>query len=178
MEAVILAAGKGTRMHSKLPKVLHTVGNKPMLAHVIDSAESAGAKKIHIVVGNDGKQVKDKIRSFTFQSKISWVLQEEQLGTAHAVQKAIPHIGTKTRNEHILVLYGDVPLIRPGTLRQLLASTRANTIGILTLITAKNRGLGRILRDESSEIIGIGFLFLKEMIELVSLLHALVLESD
>ena len=155
MEAVILAAGKGTRMHSKLPKVLHTVGNKPMLAHVIDSAASAGAKKIHVVVGNDGKQVKDKIRSFTFQNKISWVLQAEQLGTAHAVQKAIPHIGTKTRNEHILVLYGDVPLIRPDTLRQLLASTRANTIGILTLITAKNRGLGRILRDESSEIIGI-----------------------
>ena len=82
MEAVILAAGRGTRMHSQLPKVLHTVGNKPMLIHVINSAESAGAKKIHVVVGNDGERIKEQVRRFPIQNEVSWILQREQLGTA------------------------------------------------------------------------------------------------
>ena len=155
MEAVILAAGKGTRMHSQLPKVLHTIGSKPMLAHVIDSAESAGARKIHIIVGNDGEQVKDQILNSASQIKVSWVLQKEQLGTAHAVLQAVPYFETKAQDDHILVLYGDVPLIKPDTLRQLLASTRAGAIGILTLITKNNKGLGRILRNESNDVIGI-----------------------
>ena len=155
MEAVILAAGKGTRMHSQLPKVLHTIGNKPMLAHVIDSAESAGARKIHIIVGNDGEQVKAQILNSASQVEVSWVIQKEQLGTAHAVLQAVPYFETKAQDDHILVLYGDVPLIKPDTLRQLLASTRADAIGILTLITKNNKGLGRILRNESNDVIGI-----------------------
>ena len=155
MEAVILAAGKGTRMHSQLPKVLHTIGRKPMLAHVIDSAESAGARKIHIIVGNDGEQVKDQILNSASQIKVSWVLQKEQLGTAHAVLQAVPRFEKKAQDDHILVLYGDVPLIKPDTLRHLLASTRADAIGILTLITKNNKGLGRILRNESNDVIGI-----------------------
>ncbi len=155
MEAVILAAGRGTRMHSKLPKVLHTVGNKPMLIHVINSAESAGAKKIHIVVGNDGEQMKEQVRLFPIRNEVSWILQREQLGTAHAVQQAVPHFGSKAEGDHILVLYGDVPLIKPDTLVQLLSNTKTGSIGILTLITENNRGLGRILRDKSDEIIGI-----------------------
>ena len=155
MEAVILAAGKGTRMHSQLPKVLHTIGSKPMLAHVIDSAESAGARKIHIIVGNDGEQVKAQILNSASQVEVSWVIQKEQLGTAHAVLQAVPYFETKAQDDHILVLYGDVPLIKPDTLRQLLASTRAGAIGILTLITENNKGLGRILRNESNDVIGI-----------------------
>ena len=155
MEAVILAAGKGTRMHSQLPKVLHTIGSKPMLAHVIDSAESAGARKIHIIVGNDGEQVKAQILNSASQVEVSWVIQKEQLGTAHAVLQAVPYFETKAQDDHILVLYGDVPLIKPDTLRQLLASTRADAIGILTLITKNNEGLGRILRNESNDVIGI-----------------------
>lgn len=155
MEAVILAAGKGTRMHSQLPKVLHTIGSKPMLAHVIDSAESAGARKIHIIVGNDGEQVKAQILNSASQVEVSWVIQKEQLGTAHAVLQAVPYFETKAQDDHILVLYGDVPLIKPDTLRQLLASTRADAIGVLTLITNNNKGLGRILRNESNDVIGI-----------------------
>ena len=155
MEAVILAAGRGTRMHSQLPKVLHTVGNKPMLIHVINSAESAGAKKIHVVVGNDGEQIKEQVRRFPIQNEVSWILQREQLGTAHAVQQAVPHFESKAEGDHILVLYGDVPLIKPDTLVQLLSNTKTGSIGILTLLTENNRGLGRILRDESNKIIGI-----------------------
>ena len=155
MEAVILAAGRGTRMHSQLPKVLHTVGNKPMLIHVINSAESAGAKKIHIVVGNDGERMKEQVRRFPIQNEVSWILQREQLGTAHAVQQAVPHFESKAEGDHILVLYGDVPLIKPDTLVQLLSNTKTGAIGILTLLTENNRGLGRILRDESNKIIGI-----------------------
>ena len=155
MEAVILAAGRGTRMHSRLPKVLHTVGDKPMLIHVINSAESAGAKKIHVVVGNDGEQVKEQVRRFFIRNEVSWILQREQLGTAHAVQQAVPHFESKAEGDHILVLYGDVPLIKPDTLVQLLSNTKTGSIGILTLLTENNRGLGRILRDKSKEIIGI-----------------------
>ena len=155
MEAVILAAGRGTRMHSQLPKVLHTVGNKPMLIHVINSAESAGAKKIHIVVGNDGERMKEQVRRFPILNEVSWILQREQLGTAHAVQQAVPHFESKAEGDHILVLYGDVPLIKPDTLVQLLSNTKPGSIGILTLLTENNRGLGRILRDESNKIMGI-----------------------
>ena len=155
MEAVILAAGRGTRMHSQLPKVLHTVGNKPMLIHVINSAESAGAKKIHVVVGNDGERIKEQVRRFPIQNEVSWILQREQLGTAHAVQQAVPHFESKAEGDHILVLYGDVPLIKPDTLVKLLSNTKTGSIGILTLLTENNRGLGRILRDKSNEIIGI-----------------------
>ena len=155
MEAVILAAGRGTRMHSQLPKVLHTVGNKPMLIHVINSAESAGAKKIHVVVGNDGERIKEQVRRFPIQNEVSWILQREQLGTAHAVQQAVPHFESKAEGDHILVLYGDVPLIKPDTLVQLLLNTKTGSIGILTLLTENNRGLGRILRDESNKIMGI-----------------------
>ena len=155
MEAVILAAGRGTRMHSRLPKVLHTVGDKPMLIHVINSAESAGAKKIHVVVGNDGEQVKEQVRRFFIRNEVSWILQREQLGTAHAVQQAVPHFESKAEGDHILVLYGDVPLIKPDTLVQLLSNTKTGSIGILTLLTENNRGLGRILRDESNKIMGI-----------------------
>ena len=155
MEAVILAAGRGTRMHSQLPKVLHTVGNKPMLIHVINSAESAGAKKIHVVVGNDGERIKEQARRFPIQNEVSWILQSEQLGTAHAVQQAVSHFESKAEGDHILVLYGDVPLIKPDTLVQLLLNTKTGSIGILTLLTENNRGLGRILRDESNKIMGI-----------------------
>ena len=155
MEAVILAAGRGTRMHSRLPKVLHTVGDKPMLIHVINSAESAGAKKIHVVVGNDGEQVKEQVRRFLIRNEVSWILQRKQLGTAHAVQQAVPHFESKAEGDHILVLYGDVPLIKPDTLVQLLLNTKTGSIGILTLLTENNRGLGRILRDESNKIMGI-----------------------
>ena len=155
MEAVILAAGRGTRMHSRLPKVLHTVGDKPMLIHVINSAESAGAKKIHVVVGNDGEQVKEQVRRFFIRNEVSWILQREQLGTAHAVQQAVPHFESKAEGDHILVLYGDVPLIKPDTLVQLLSNTKTGSIGILTLLTENNRGLGRIIRDESNKIMGI-----------------------
>ena len=155
MEAVILAAGRGTRMHSQLPKVLHTVGNKPMLIHVINSAESAGAKKIHVVVGNDGERIKEQVRRFPIQNEVSWILQSEQLGTAHAVQQAVSHFESKAEGDHILVLYGDVPLIKPDTLVQLLSNTKTGSIGILTLLTENNRGLGRIIRDESNKIVGI-----------------------
>ena len=126
-----------------------------MLIHVINSAESAGAKKIHLVVGNDGELMKEQVRRFPIQNEVSWILQREQLGTAHAVLQAVPHLESKAEGDHILVLYGDVPLIKPDTLVQLLSNTKIGGIGILTILTEKNRGLGRILRDESNKIMGI-----------------------
>ena len=112
LSVVILAAGKGTRMYSDLPKVLHPLAGKPMVQHVIDTALKLGAQNVHLVYGHGGDLLKDKLSD----QPLNWVLQAEQLGTGHAMQQAAPHFSD---DEDVLMLYGDVPLISEETLQRL-----------------------------------------------------------
>jgi bifunctional UDP-N-acetylglucosamine pyrophosphorylase/glucosamine-1-phosphate N-acetyltransferase len=148
---VILAAGKGTRMNSDCPKVLHQLGGKPMLRHVLDVANSLDKPKIHVVIGHGAEQV---VEQFNNKESISWVTQEQQLGTGHAVAQAIP--GIEADDETIvLILCGDVPLIKGKTIEKLIQNTSANTLALLTLITENPKGLGRIVRNEQNKVIAI-----------------------
>ncbi|EHD23763.1 MULTISPECIES: bifunctional UDP-N-acetylglucosamine diphosphorylase/glucosamine-1-phosphate N-acetyltransferase GlmU [Brenneria] len=147
MSVVILAAGKGTRMYSDLPKVLHPLAGKPMVQHVIDAAMTVGAQHVHLVYGHGG----DLLRSELSDQALNWVLQAEQLGTGHAMQQAAPYFSA---DEDILMLYGDVPLISPPTLRRLLKSKPRGGIGLLTVKLDDPAGYGRIVR-ENGAIVGI-----------------------
>ena len=114
LEAIILAAGEGKRMHSDLPKVLQPIAGKPMLGHVIAQARAAAAVKVHVVYGHGGDQVR---AAFAVDAALQWALQAERLGTGHAVSAALPQVDDTAT---VLVLYGDVPLIRADTLADLL----------------------------------------------------------
>ncbi|HIF9122199.1 TPA: bifunctional UDP-N-acetylglucosamine diphosphorylase/glucosamine-1-phosphate N-acetyltransferase GlmU [Photobacterium damselae] len=137
--AVILAAGKGTRMYSNLPKVLHTLAGKPMVKHVIDTCNDLGANNIHLVYGHGGDQMKQVLS----QEQVEWVLQAEQLGTGHAVNQATPNLAD---DEQVLILYGDVPLISQTTLENLLDAQPAGGIALLTVVLDDPTGYGRIVR--------------------------------
>lgn len=146
LNVVILAAGKGTRMYSAKPKVLHALAGKPLVAHVLDCAQSLNPEKICVVYGHGGESVPQAMARYG----ASYALQEPQLGTGHAVQQAVPHLSD---NSQTLVLYGDVPLIQHKTLQQMLQSA-----GLMTLLTVNMpnpAGYGRIVRDESGSVIGI-----------------------
>ncbi|OOF89444.1 UDP-N-acetylglucosamine diphosphorylase/glucosamine-1-phosphate N-acetyltransferase [Rodentibacter ratti] len=143
--AVILAAGKGTRMYSDLPKVLHTVAGKPMVKHVIDTANSLGAENVHLIYGHGGELMRERLAN----EKVNWVLQTEQLGTAHAVQQAAPFFKD---NEDIVVLYGDAPLITKETLEKLIAAKPENGIALLTVKLDNPTGYGRIIRENGRVI--------------------------
>lgn len=145
LEVIILAAGQGTRMRSSLPKVLHTIAGKPMLAHVIESTARLAAKSIHVVVGHGAELVKAEITGET----IAWVTQEEQLGTGHAVQQAIPDVDD---NSIVLVAYGDVPLVATDTLSELVSAANSNTLSLLTVELEDPTGYGRIVRDNAGSI--------------------------
>ncbi|WP_445495703.1 bifunctional UDP-N-acetylglucosamine diphosphorylase/glucosamine-1-phosphate N-acetyltransferase GlmU [Photorhabdus sp. SF281] len=144
---VILAAGKGTRMYSDLPKVLHLLAGKPMVQHVIDTAMVLDAKNVHLVYGHGG----DLMKYALSDQKLNWVLQSEQLGTGHAMQQVAPYF---TDDENILILYGDVPLIGADTLERLLVVKPEGGIGLLTAILDNPTGYGRIVR-ENGEVTGI-----------------------
>lgn len=144
---VILAAGKGTRMYSDLPKVLHLLAGKPMVQHVIDTAKSIGASDIHLVYGHGGDLLKEKLG----EQNLNWVLQAEQLGTGHAMQQAAPSFQD---DEDIVMLYGDVPLIAKDTLDRLIEVKPQGGIGLLTVILDNPTGYGRIIR-ENNEVVGI-----------------------
>ncbi|ELY2510951.1 bifunctional UDP-N-acetylglucosamine diphosphorylase/glucosamine-1-phosphate N-acetyltransferase GlmU [Cronobacter sakazakii] len=147
MSVVILAAGKGTRMYSDLPKVLHTLAGKPMVQHVIDAAKHVGAQHIHLVYGHGG----DLLQSTLKDASLNWVLQAEQLGTGHAMQQAAPFFSD---DEDVLMLYGDVPLISVDTLQQLCAAKPQGGIGLLTVKLDDPTGYGRITR-ENGKVSGI-----------------------
>ena len=147
LHVVILAAGKGTRMRSSLPKVLHPVAGRPMVSHVIDTARSLNAEKIHLVYGHGGEAMQARLND----ADVEWVLQAEQLGTGHAVAQAMPAIPDHAK---VLVLYGDTPLISPVTLETLLTIQPANGIGLLTVSLANPTGYGRILRADG-QVVGI-----------------------
>lgn len=147
LNVVILAAGKGTRMRSTLPKVLHPVAHKPMVQHVIDAAKSIGADAINVIYGFGG----DLLRQSIADPEVNWVEQTEQLGTGHAVAQAIPYINDE---DDVLVLYADVPLTRVETLQNLIAVKPTEGIALLTVNLPNPRGYGRILR-QNGEIVGI-----------------------
>lgn len=144
LEVVILAAGKGTRMRSKMPKVMHTLAGRPLLAHVIDAANALNPKAIHIVVGFGA----DQVEGYFSEASVSWVEQTEQLGTGHAVLQALPGIADDST---VLVLYGDCPLIRPETLKTMVDLAQTGP-ALLTAEMPNPSGLGRILRDDQGAL--------------------------
>jgi bifunctional UDP-N-acetylglucosamine pyrophosphorylase/glucosamine-1-phosphate N-acetyltransferase len=149
LHVVILAAGQGTRMKSRLPKVLHRVAGKRLLDHVLDTARALDAAACHVVLGHGAEAVREAFRDVP---KVSWVLQAEQKGTAHAVAQALPAIPDTAR---VLVLYGDVPLVQAQTLAPLL---EAAGLALLTAELPDPQGYGRILRQGNKaggKVIGI-----------------------
>lgn len=144
---VILAAGRGTRMYSDTPKVLHQIAGKSMLAHVITTATKLNPQGVYVVVGH-GKQM---VRA-TVDANVQWVEQNEQLGTGHAVKMALPYLPKIGKT---LILYGDVPLIDEETLQQLLQAASDNEVAVLTDILDDATGYGRIKRDEEGNVCAI-----------------------
>nr|BCB97550.1 N-acetylglucosamine-1-phosphate uridyltransferase [Shewanella vesiculosa] len=147
LNVVILAAGKGTRMRSDLPKVLHPIAHKSMVQHVIDTANALGSDAIQLVYGYGA----DKLQTALGEQALNWVLQAEQLGTGHAVAQANPNIND---NDTVLILYGDVPLIQQSTLEALLAARPVNGLAILTVNLPNPSGYGRIVREQGC-VVGI-----------------------
>lgn len=145
LSVVILAAGQGSRMKSSLPKVMHRVAGMPMLEHVYQRSLELGADDIHIVYGHGGEHLRDNCENFN----ADWVLQEEQLGTAHAVQQASPKINS---DSIVLVLYGDVPLIKTETLHALVKKVSGNDIALLTVDLNDPTGYGRIVRKDNKVV--------------------------
>ncbi|HYN77628.1 MAG TPA: bifunctional UDP-N-acetylglucosamine diphosphorylase/glucosamine-1-phosphate N-acetyltransferase GlmU, partial [Lamprocystis sp. (in: g-proteobacteria)] len=143
---IILAAGLGKRMHSALPKVLHPLAGRPMLAHVLDAATRIGAAKTVVVYGHGGDQVRAALAS----RDCAWVEQAKQLGTGHAVMQAMPAVADMDR---VLVLYGDVPLVDPDTLTRLIDASKDAGLGILTAMMDDPTGYGRIIRDATGRIL-------------------------
>lgn len=143
LEIIILAAGKGTRMYSELPKVLHKVAGKPMLGHVIDCAKELSPDTIHVVIGHGAELVQTTLSA----ENILWCLQKEQLGTGHAVQQALPNIDDQ---QNVLILYGDVPLLTTDTLKTLLADLANNQLVLLSAKLNDPTGYGRIVRENKN----------------------------
>jgi bifunctional UDP-N-acetylglucosamine pyrophosphorylase/glucosamine-1-phosphate N-acetyltransferase len=153
LNVVILAAGKGTRMRSDLPKVLHPIAHKSMVQHVIDTAHQVGSDAIQLVYGYGA----DKLQASLGEQQLNWVLQAEQLGTGHAVAQANDNIDDE---DTVLILYGDVPLIQASTLEALLAAREDNGLAILTVNLPNPMGYGRIVRtpcegQDQGKVVGI-----------------------
>lgn len=141
LSVIILAAGAGTRMRSSKPKVLHELAGLPMLEHVYNTAKTLGAHQVQVVYGHGGDLLTQQCQHFD----VSWALQAEQLGTAHAVQQASPQIKAE---DVALILYGDVPLITSQTLATLVKDVSANNISLLTVKLDEPTGYGRIVREK------------------------------
>lgn len=145
LDILVLAAGKGTRMRSDLPKVLHPIGGKALVQHVVDTARQVGGEQILIIVGHGAEKVEERMAA----PDVKFVLQAEQLGTGHAVQQALPHLrGDAT----VLILYGDVPLTRAETLQKLIATVNDHQMGLLTVNMQDPTGYGRIVRNMFGEV--------------------------
>ena len=147
LNIIILAAGKGTRMHSNIPKVLHEVGGKTILAHVIECAKALNPNKIIVVYGFGGEIVKNTF----LHENITWVKQVEQKGTGHAVKQAIPYL---EENALSLVMLGDVTLVNVTACKALIELAE-NKLSILTFIKNDPMGYGRIVRDKDQNVIAI-----------------------
>ena len=146
LQIVILAAGKGTRMYSEKPKVLHALAGKPLVQHVLDCAATLQPQRVCVVYGHGGEAVPNAMRQYPAQ----FVVQEPQLGTGHAVQQAMPQLADTGQ---VMVLYGDVPLIQPGTLQRM--QQAGDGLVLLTVNLDNPTGYGRILRNEQGDVLGI-----------------------
>lgn len=147
LHIIILAAGAGTRMKSRLPKVLQTVGGRPMIKHVLDTAMVLQPAGVHVVFNPGAPEVRDACREYS----IEWAEQAEQLGTGHAVQQAMPAIPARAA---VLVLYADTPLLEPQVLQQLIDAP-CDGLKVLTLKLDDPTGYGRIVRDAEGQVTGI-----------------------
>lgn len=145
VSVVILAAGQGKRMCSDLPKVLQPLAGRPILSHVVETAHTLGADRICIVYGHGGEQVQAAFA----EQELTWALQAEQLGTGHAVQQALPHLDA---DDVVLILCGDVPLVRAATIKPLLAAAENERLAVLTTELDDPAGYGRIIRDIDSHV--------------------------
>ena len=143
LNIVILAAGKGTRMYSDKPKVLHALAGKPLVQHVLDCATTLQPQRVCVVYGHGGEAVPQAMQQYA----ASFVIQEPQLGTGHAVQQAMPHLADDSTT---LVLYGDVPLIQHSTLHQM--QQAGDGLVLLTVNLDKPTGYGRIVRDAQGDV--------------------------
>lgn len=148
LTVIILAAGRGKRMVSDLPKVLHPVGGQPMLQRVVDSARRLEADQIIVVHGNGG----DHVQAHLPDLPVTWVKQESQLGTGHAVEQALPHCRD---DDQVLILYADVPLISIETLQRLLNASASSGVGLVVVKVPDPTGFGRIIRNELGNIVEI-----------------------
>ena len=144
LEAIVLAAGQGTRMQSRIPKVLHTVGGKPMLTRVLETVHSLTPSQIHVVIGDDANDFHALYDDFD----INWVRQPDQLGTGHAVMQALPELNAEAQ---VLVVYGDCPLVKPSTLNRC-AVEGQNGVGLISAVVPEPLGFGRIIRNPSGEV--------------------------
>jgi bifunctional UDP-N-acetylglucosamine pyrophosphorylase/glucosamine-1-phosphate N-acetyltransferase len=149
LSSIILAAGKGTRMRSVLPKVLQPLGCRPLLHHVVAAAQQLSLRQTVVVAGFGLEQVQMACQNMG----ITWAVQAEQLGTGHAVAQALPYIEDQ---EVALILYGDVPLIKPQTLSRLVSLVNAeHPLALLTVVLDKPKGYGRIVRNKAHKILSI-----------------------
>ena len=148
LSVVILAGGQGKRMNSDLPKALQPLAGRPLLSHVINCAGALAPDSIHVVYGHGGEQVRQALGD----ASVQWALQAEQLGTGHALMQAMPSIAD---DETVLVLYGDVPLVRSETLTQLVAQAGERSIAVLSVILDDPAGYGRVLRDAAGNVVRI-----------------------
>ena len=147
-DIVILAAGQGSRMKSSLPKVLHAVAGKSMVKHVLDQARHIDEAKLHVVIGHGAELLERSL----CDEHVQFVLQEEQLGTGHAVAQALPNVDPEGVT---LILYGDVPLTRSETMQQLVRSAAQGHLGLLTVHLQNPTGYGRIIRNQSDHVVAI-----------------------
>jgi bifunctional UDP-N-acetylglucosamine pyrophosphorylase/glucosamine-1-phosphate N-acetyltransferase len=145
LEVVILAAGQGKRMYSRLPKVLHALAGRPLLGHVLAASRALGAHAIHVVYGHGG----DQVRACFPDADIRWAHQAQQHGTGHAIAQALPAVADEST---VLVLYGDVPLISPGTLRALVEASGSSGLALLTVCLDNPKGYGRIIRGADGRV--------------------------
>ena len=147
LSVVILAAGKGSRMNSNKPKVLQTLAAKSLIKHVVNTVEKLNADNIIVVTGHLKEQVENELS----EHNITYVHQEEQLGTGHAVLQALPYL----EDQKVLILYGDVPLISAEVLDNLVTTTHNDDLGVLTAFMENPTGLGRIVRDKFGAVVSI-----------------------
>ena len=153
--AIILAAGKGSRMNSDKPKVMHAIGGKSMIQHVLEKAAVVSAEQI-VVIGHQANKVKNHIAKELEYSRVHFALQQQQLGTGHAVKIALEQLSsTQIRSDKVLILYGDVPLITTETLSKMLPLGERHPIVILSAKVADPTGYGRIVRDETGAVVQI-----------------------
>lgn len=147
VQAVILAAGKGTRMNSDLPKVLHTLESKPLLMHVVDMVRATGLRKSLVVVGHKSELVS----AYCNSDDLTPVIQEPQLGTGHAVQVAVPYFGSA---EFTVILCGDVPLLKSETVSNLIEKTAGSSVAasVLTCVVDDAGSYGRIVKDNNGNL--------------------------